>query len=79
MEIGAYIGLIIRKWNLKMKKFIYIKKGNNYIIDLLYIVIFFNVVYNFLLDLVKVNSNFESLLVLIVGIRGKIIKNYVKE
>lgn len=79
METGAHIGLTTRKWNPKMKKFIYTKKGNNHIIDLLHTVISLNVAYNFLLDLVKANSNSESSPVLIVGTRGKTIKNHVKE
>ncbi|MDE5949349.1 MAG: 30S ribosomal protein S2 [Malacoplasma sp.] len=79
METGAHIGLTSRKWNPKMKKYIYTKKGSNHIIDLLHTVISLNVAYNYLLDLVKANSNLENSPILIVGTRGKTIKNHVKD
>lgn len=78
METGAHIGLTSRRWNPKMKKYIYTKKGSNHIIDLLHTIISLNVAYNFLVDLVKANE-FESSPVLIVGTKGKTIKNHVKE
>lgn len=79
METGAHIGLTSKKWNPKMKQYIYTKKGTNHIIDLLQTVIALNKAYNFLFDLVKQNSGSDSSPVLIVGTRGKIIKNHVKE
>lgn len=79
METGAHIGLTSRKWNPKMKRYIYTKKGMNHIIDLLHTVISLNVAYNFILDLIKANNNSESAPILIVGTRGKTIKNHIKE
>lgn len=74
METGAHIGLTSKKWNPKMKPYVYTKKGNNYIIDLMQTVISLSKAYNFLVNLSKENGS-----VLIVGTRGKTIKNHVKE
>ncbi len=74
METGAHIGLTSKKWNPKMKSFVYTKKGNNYIIDLMQTVIALSDAYNYLMNLSKDNGS-----VLIVGTRGKTIKNHVKE
>ncbi len=79
METGAHIGLTSKKWNPKMKPYIYTKKGSNHIIDLLQTVISLNKVYNFIFDLVKKNNTSDSSPILIVGTRGKIIKNHVKD
>lgn len=74
METGAHIGLTSKKWNPKMKPYVYTKKGNNYIIDLMQTVIALSNAYNFLANLSKEGGS-----TLIVGTRGKIIKNHVKE
>lgn len=74
METGAHIGLTSKKWNPKMKNFVYTKKGNNYIIDLMQTVIALSDAYNYLVNLSKDNGS-----VLLVGTRGKTIKNHVKE
>ncbi|MCF0217572.1 MAG: 30S ribosomal protein S2 [Malacoplasma sp.] len=79
METGAHIGLTSRKWNPKMKRYIYTKKGTNHIIDLLHTVIKLNIAYNFLVDLSKSNETNENAPILIVGTRGKTIKNHIKE
>lgn len=74
METGAHIGLTTRKWNPKMKPYIYAKKGSNHIIDLMQTVIALSEAYNFLVNLTKNEGA-----ALIVGTRGKIIKNHVKD
>lgn len=74
METGAHIGLTSKKWNPKMKPYVYTKKGNNYIIDLMQTVILLNEAYNFLVNLTKDGGT-----ALIVGTRGKTIKTHVKE
>lgn len=74
METGAHIGLTTKKWNPKMKEYVYTKKGNNYIIDLMQTVIALSDAYNYLVNLSKDNGS-----ILIVGTRGKTIKNHVKE
>lgn len=84
METGAHIGLVSKKWNPKMKPYIYAKKGNNYIIDLMQTVIMLNTAYNFLVNLSKeayANPVYKEQVgpILVVGTRGKVIKNHVKE
>lgn len=80
METGAHIGLNSRKWNPKMKPYIFIKKGSNHIINLSETVIALNNAYNFLIDVTKANmGSQENSPILIVGTRGKIIKTHVKE
>lgn len=74
METGAHIGLTSKKWNPKMKPYVYTKKGNNYIIDLMQTVILLSEAYNFLVNLTKDGGT-----ALIVGTRGKTIKNHVKD
>lgn len=74
METGAHIGLTSKKWNPKMKQYTYTKKGNNYIIDLMQTIIALSKAYNFLVNLSK-----EGGTALIVGTRGKTIKNHVKD
>lgn len=74
METGAHIGLTSKKWNPKMKPYVYTKKGNNYIIDLMQTVILLNEAYNFLVNLTKDGGT-----ALIVGTRGKTIKTHVKD
>ena len=74
METGAHIGLTTRKWNPKMKPYIYAKKGTNHIIDLMQTVMALSDAYNFLVNLTKNGGT-----ALFVGTRGKIIKNHVKE
>ena len=75
MEANANIGSQAKYWNPKMKPFIYGRKsGRNYIIDLLKCMVFLDRAYKFLTDLTK-----EGGRVLLVGTRGEIIKNHVKE
>ncbi|WPL37613.1 30S ribosomal protein S2 [Malacoplasma iowae] len=74
METVAHIGLTTRKWNPKMKPYIYAKKGTNHIIDLMQTVMALSDAYNFLVNLTKNGGT-----ALFVGTRGKIIKNHVKE
>lgn len=57
-----------------MKPYVYTKKGNNYIIDLMQTVILLSEAYNFLVNLTKDGGT-----ALIVGTRGKTIKNHVKD
>ncbi len=73
METGMHIGLPSRKWNPKMKKFIYTKKGKNYIIDLYYTVVALSDAYHFLVKLGKKDGK-----ALFVGTKGNILKNHIK-
>lgn len=74
METGAHIGLPSRRWNPKMKPYIYAKKGTNHIIDLAKTMIMLNDAYNFLVEISKKGGT-----ALIVGTKGEVIKNHVKE
>ena len=75
IEAGANIGSKVKYWNPKMKPFIYGKRNNwNYNIDLLKCLVFLDRAYKFLCDLTK-----EGGRILLVGTRGEIIKNHVKE
>lgn len=73
METGMHIGLPSRKWNPKMKKFIYTKKGKNYIIDLYFTVVALSEAYHFLYELGKKDGK-----ALFVGTKGWIVKNHIK-
>ncbi|MGL4647522.1 MAG: 30S ribosomal protein S2 [Mycoplasmoidaceae bacterium] len=73
METGMHIGLPSRKWNPKMKKYIYTKKGKNYIIDLYYTVVALSDAYHFLVELGKKDGK-----ALFVGTKGWILKNHIK-
>ncbi len=75
MEVGANIGTPLKYWNPKMKPFIYSNRNSkNCIIDLLKCMVFLDRAYNFLHDLTR-----EGGRILIVGTKGEIIKNHVKE
>lgn len=74
METGAHIGLSSKRWNPKMKPYIYAKKGNNHIIDLTKTVVLLNKAYQFLVEFSKNGGQ-----ALIVGTRGDIIKKHVKD
>ncbi|MGL5591275.1 MAG: 30S ribosomal protein S2 [Mycoplasmoidaceae bacterium] len=73
METGIHIGLPSRKWNPKMKKFIYTKKGKNYIIDLYFTVVALSEAYHFLYELGKKDGK-----AIFVGTKGWIVKNHIK-
>ncbi|MGL5246375.1 MAG: 30S ribosomal protein S2 [Mycoplasmoidaceae bacterium] len=73
METGMHIGLPSRKWNPKMKKFIYTKKGKNYIIDLYFTVVALSEAYHFLYELGKKDGK-----AIFVGTKGWIVKNHIK-
>lgn len=73
METGMHIGLPSRKWNPKMKKFIYTKKGKNYIIDLYFTVIALSEAYHFLYELGKKDGK-----AIFVGTKGSVVKNHIK-
>ncbi|MGL5640483.1 MAG: 30S ribosomal protein S2 [Mycoplasmoidaceae bacterium] len=73
METGIHIGLPSRKWNPKMKKFIYTKKGKNYIIDLYFTVVALSEAYHFLYELGKNDGK-----AIFVGTKGWIVKNHIK-
>ncbi|MDR2369060.1 MAG: 30S ribosomal protein S2 [Mycoplasmataceae bacterium] len=74
MEAGVHIGMPAKFWNPKMKPFIYPKKGNRaQVIDILKTMVFMDRAYNFLRDVAR-----EGGTVLLVGTRGEIIKEHVK-
>lgn len=74
IEAGAHIGLNPRKWNPKMKPYIYAKRSNNHVIDVLKSLVYLNKAYTFIQDLTKNGGR-----VLIVGTNGKMVKDLIKD
>ena len=74
IEVGAHIGLNPSKWNPKMKPYIYSKRSNNHVIDILKSLVFMNKAYTFIKDTVK-----EGGRGLIIGTNGKMLKDFIKE
>lgn len=74
IEAGAHIGLRPDKWNPKMKSFIYAKRSNNHVIDVLKSLFYLNKAHTFLEDVSKNGGR-----VLIVGTNGKLVKELIKE
>lgn len=74
ISIGSHIGLHPSKWNPKMKPYIYSKKPNNHIIDVTKSLIFLKLACNYLEQVASKGGK-----VLIVGTRGKLIKDYIKD
>lgn len=74
IEVGAHIGLHPRKWNPKMKPYIYTKRSNNHVIDILKSLVYLNKAYSFLQETTKNGGK-----VLIVGTNGKMLKDVIKD
>lgn len=74
IEVGAHIGLNPRKWNPKMSPYIYAKRSNNLVIDVLKSLIYLNKAYSFIQELTKNGGR-----ILIVGTNGKLIKDLIKD
>lgn len=74
IEVGAHIGLHPRKWSPKMKPFIYTKRSNNHVIDILKSLVYLNKAYLFLQELTKNGGR-----ALIVGTNGKMLKDVIKD
>lgn len=74
IEAGAHIGLHPHKWNPKMKQFIYAKRSNNHVIDVVKSLVYLNRAYSFLEEIAKNGGR-----VLIVGTNGKLVKELIKE
>lgn len=74
IEAGAHIGLNPRKWNPKMSPYIYAKRSNNHVIDVLKSLIYLNKAYSFIQELTKNGGR-----ILIVGTNGKLIKDLIKD
>lgn len=72
VEAGAHIGLHPRKWNPKMKPYIYAKRSNNHVINMVKTLNYLNNAYTFLEELTKQGGR-----VLLVGTNGEIIKNLI--
>lgn len=73
-NVGCHIGLAPSKWNPKMKPYIYTKKTNNHIIDVVKILVFLKRAYVFLESITQKGGK-----VLIIGTRGKIVKDLIAE
>lgn len=71
--VGAHIGLNATKWNPKMAPYIFAKKNNNHIIDVNKSLVFLRVACNYLRQVAANGGK-----VLIVGTRGKVLKEYIK-
>lgn len=74
IEAGAHIGLNPRKWNPKMSPYIYAKRSNNHVIDVLKSLIYLNKAYSFIQEITKNGGR-----ILIVGTNGKLIKDLIKD
>lgn len=74
IEVGAHIGLHPRKWSPKMKPFIYTKRSNNHVIDILKSLVYLNKAYLFLQEITKNGGR-----ALIVGTNGKMLKDVIKD
>lgn len=74
IQAGAHIGLHPRKWNPKMKYFIYKKVKNNHIIDVVKSLNYLQRACQFLEELSKNGGK-----VLIVGTNGEIIQDLIKK
>lgn len=73
ISVGAHIGLHTSKWNPKMKPYIYSKRQTNHIIDVTKSLIFLRIACNFLEQTITKGGK-----ILIVGTRGKLVKDYIK-
>ncbi len=74
VESGAHIGLNPRKWNPKMSPYIYAKRSNNHVIDILKSLIYLNKAYSFIQEITKNSGR-----ILIVGTNGKLIKDLIRD
>lgn len=74
IEVGAHIGLNPRKWNPKMKPYIYTRRSNNHVIDIVKSLVYLNKTYSFLQETTKNGGR-----VLIVGTNGKMLKDVIKD
>ncbi|MDE6472892.1 MAG: 30S ribosomal protein S2 [Ureaplasma sp.] len=74
IEAGAHIGLNPRKWNPKMKHFIYAKRSNNHVIDIVKSLNYLNRAFTFLEELTKSGGR-----VLIVGTNGELVKDLIQK
>ncbi len=74
IEVGAHIGLHPRKWNPKMKYYIYAKRQNNHVIDITKTLTNLNRAYLFLEELTKAGGK-----VLLVGTNGDLIKELIQK
>ncbi len=74
METGAHIGLTSKKWNPKMKKYVYAKKGRNHIIDLYHTMVGLSEAFTFLKDYAS-----KGKAALFLGTKTHIIKKQIKD
>lgn len=74
IQAGSHIGLHPRKWNPKMKNFIYKKVKNNHIIDVVKSLNYLQRACQFLEEVAKSNGK-----ILIVGTNGEIIQDLIKK
>ncbi len=74
METGAHIGLTARKWNPKMKKYVYAKKGRNHIIDIFNTMVGMSDAFNFLKD-----YSSKGKVALFLGTKTYVVKKQIKD
>lgn len=74
IEVGGHIGLHPRRWSPKMKPYIYTRRSNNHVIDILKSLVYLNKAYSFIQELTKNGGR-----VLIVGTNGKMLKDVIKD
>lgn len=74
IQVGAHIGLSPWKWNPKMKPYIYAKRANNYVIDIVKSLLFLKRAYTFLQSIAQ-----EGGKILIVGTRGKMVRDLIED
>lgn len=74
METGAHIGLTAKKWNPKMKKYVYAKKGKNHIIDIYNTMVGLSDAFNFLKDLSS-----KGKVALFLGTKTFVVKKQIRD
>ncbi len=74
METGAHIGLTAKKWNPKMKKYVYAKKGRNHIIDIFNTMVGLSDAFNFLKD-----YSSKGKVALFLGTKTYVVKKQIKD
>jgi len=72
IKVGAHIGLPPSKWNPKMAPYIYVKKSNNHVIDIIKSLSFIKRAAMFLQNVTQNDGK-----VLIIGTRGQLLKDLI--
>lgn len=74
METGAHIGLTSKRWNPKMKEYVYVKKGKNHIIDIYHTMLGLSDAFNYLKE-----ASSKGKTALFVGTKTYVVKKQIKD